>query len=91
MVSARPIIRFRDALRGLRIERMRLDERAAHAADHRVQAREDHRVAFLDAHHALAVELMHEPEERHQVRSILKPGGKVGTFAALCGLQSRHR
>ena len=55
-MSVRPIIRPGGFLRELRVERMRLDERAVEAVNHRVQPREDQRVAFLDAHETRAVE-----------------------------------
>ena len=48
------------------------------------------KASLADHHPAFAVDLLHEPEHRHQVRSTLKPGGRFGAFSALCGLQSGH-
>ena len=42
IVSVRPIIRF-GIFFAARVERVRLDERAAEAVDHRIQLREDQR------------------------------------------------
>ena len=83
--------RLRNFLRRLRVEPVRLDERAAEAvySSHSAARRSARRLPGC-ARKRSTVDLVHDPEQRHQVRSILKPGGRVGTLSARCGLQSGH-
>ena len=69
---------------------MRLDERAADPSIISIQLRKDKRAALLDADARLTVDLVHDPEQGHQLRSISKSGGRAGILSARDGLQRGH-
>jgi len=56
-----------DLARGSRVELVRLDERAGETVDRRLDLGKDHRLVLADHHPALAIELVNDPEQRHQV------------------------